>query len=75
MTDKFSIADCVDNIRDALREIEDEFKDRNIHSGTIDDCIRALLKVRSAVKAAGLVDAKDDLDRVIRDLDPERRFA
>lgn len=65
----------IDELRDELDQLGDEVEEWGVTDDTIEDCIRALLKVRAAVKSAGLPDIRDDLDRVIRDLDPERRFA
>jgi len=68
----------IDELRDELFYLRDEVEkveEVRVTGDTIEDCIRALLKVRAAVKSAGLPDISDDLDRVIRDLDPERRFA
>lgn len=70
-----SILARIDKLRDKLDQLDDEVEEWEVTDDAIEDCIRALLKVRAAVKIAGLPDIRDDLDRVIRDLDPERRFA
>ena len=70
-----SILTHIDKLHDELNQLGDEVEEWGVTDDTIEDCIRALLKVRAAVKSAGLPDIRDDLDRVIRDLDPERRFA